>query len=318
MVTVKRISTSGPRELPALPVQRVRHLELDAKQAPHLAAASGLVRAGDHLLVAADDMLHLGVFPARGGGPGRLVRLLPGKLPKDAGARKKKKRDFEALVHLPPAVAGGAHGAVLALGSGSRERRRVAVLVPLGADGTPREGAARTINLAPLYLRLERDFPELNIEGAAVVGDRLRLLQRGNGPAGVNAVVDLDLERVTRGLRGDLIGAEALVSLRPVELGKLDGVRLSFTDASPLPDGRTVFLAAAEASADTYADGEIRGSAVGVLDRDGQVSFVRRFAGRFKAEGLHATLEPDGAISLLMVTDGDDPEQPAELLRARL
>src|ERR1700752_5286310 len=46
-------------------------------------------------------------------------------------------------------------------------------------------------DLAPLYTALEeKEIPDLNIEGAAVSGDSLRLLQRGNGRAGVNAVID--------------------------------------------------------------------------------------------------------------------------------
>ncbi len=36
-----------------------------------------------------------------------------------------------------------------------------------------------------------------------------------------------------------------------------------------------------------------------------------------KIEGVHATLEEDGGIALLLVADGDDETRPAPLLAAR-
>ena len=53
----------------------------------------------------------------------------------------------------------------------------------------------RRLDLAGLYTMLEADIPDLNIEGATVAGDRLLLFQRGNGRAGVNAVIGLELAR---------------------------------------------------------------------------------------------------------------------------
>lgn len=103
--------------------QRIRALDLVAAESPgrsaHLSAASGLVRAGKFLYVVADDELHLGVFDAAGAAAGSLLRLFDGELPESGSKRKKKKPDLEALTLLPP-FAAFAHGALFALGSGSR------------------------------------------------------------------------------------------------------------------------------------------------------------------------------------------------------
>ena len=70
-----------------------------------LSAASGMVVCGSALYVVADDAQCLGVFDLGGAGPGRLIPLIAGDLPRDAAARKKLKPDFEILLALPCAAA---------------------------------------------------------------------------------------------------------------------------------------------------------------------------------------------------------------------
>ncbi|ADO75857.1 DUF6929 family protein [Stigmatella aurantiaca] len=285
-------------------------------RAPHVAAASGLVAVGPWLYVVADDSLHLAVFPRHGAGLGRTVRLFPGELPPEPKARKAAKPDLEALCALEP-FAGCPQGALLAVPSGSTAERHRGALLPLAADGTL-SGEARPLDFTGLYGHLARQVGPLNIEGAAGVGGRLRLLQRGNGDLGVDALLDLDLERVLRALEaGQAPGADALRAVRRWELGRSGTVRLSFTDAAPLPDGRMVFTAAAEDSRDAYADGAVAGSAVGVMAPDGSPLFLNAVDAKVKLEGVSAWTEP-GRIHLLLVADGDDPAAPAPLLEAVL
>ncbi|MCP3099015.1 hypothetical protein LZ198_09030 [Myxococcus sp. K15C18031901] len=296
-----------------------RTLTLEAPEAPgrpaHVSAASGLVRAGDWLYVVADDSLHLAVFPARGDAPGRQVRLFPGELPEEASARKAAKPDLEVLCLLGP-LGGAPHGALLALPSGSTPTRMRGALLPLDASGTL-SGPARTVDCSALYLQLAREFGSLNIEGAAVVGGRLRLLQRGNGDAGVDALVDLDRERVLRAVEVGALGPEVLRTTRRWELGRAGGIRLSFTDASPLPDGRLVFTAAAEDTRDAYADGAVAGSAIGVLAPDGTPMFLDGVDAKVKLEGVDAWVE-QGRVHVLLVADADDPTVAAPLMEAAL
>ena len=49
------------------------------------------------------------------------------------------------------------------------------------------------IALASSYLALEKQLPQLNLEGAVVQGDQLLLAQRGNARDSVNALIRLDL-----------------------------------------------------------------------------------------------------------------------------
>jgi hypothetical protein len=297
-----------------------RTLTLEAPEEPgrpaHVSSASGLVAVGSWLYVVADDALHLAAFPREGAAPGRSVRLFPGELPLEPRARKAAKPDLEALCLLAP-FAGCPHGALLALPSGSTTVRQRGAVLPLTADGLL-TGETRPVDFTTLYAQLTRELGPLNVEGAAVSGSRLRLLQRGNGDQGKDALVDLDLERVVRALgEGRDPGPETVRTVRRWELGQAGGVRLSFTDASPLPDGRIIFTAAAEDTRDSYADGPVVGSAVGVLAPDGSPLFLDMVDAKVKLEGVSAHIE-SGRVHLLMVADADDPAVAAPLLEAVL
>ena len=179
-------------------------------------------------------------------------------------------------------------------------------------------------DLAPLHAALAHAVggaEQLNLEGAATSGGLLRLLQRGNGSRGHNAVIDLDLAGVQAALAHGAAWMPSLLrAVHHVPLPHLDGVPLGFTDASPLPDGRIVFAAAAEASADTYADGACAGSAVGLLAAGSVPALLalHPLATRAKLEGVHARLAADGAIELLLCADADDASVPSALYAARI
>ena len=300
----------------AMPTARkLRELTLASGERPYLAAASGLVGVGEWLYVIADDETSLGVFPASGDAPGRRLRLFEAGVPEGAALPKASKPDLEVLTHLPTDAL-PPHGALLALGSCSTPARCQGVLVPLSAEGTPE--APQIVDLAPLCARLAHELPILNLEGAAVLGGVLRLLHRGNGRTGGNASIDLDLQ----GLLAHFLQPTALphAIVRNVlrhDLGSVEGIQLTFTDASPLPGGGLVFSAVAEDAPDAYADGPCVGAAIGVLDAEGRVLSLEPLHPALKVEGVHATMEA-GRVSLLLVADGDDPQQAAPLLAAEL
>ncbi|HYO56509.1 DUF6929 family protein [Archangium sp.] len=300
-------------------IQR-RKLTLQAPETPgghaHVSAASGLVLAGNWLHVVADDSLFLATFPLKGEAPGQLQRLLPGELPLEPRSRKAHKPDMEALC-LVGGLAGAPHGALLAVPSGSTAVRMKGALVPLAVDGSP-GGPVREVDFTSVYAQLTRELGPLNVEGAAVSGARLRLLNRGNGDQGTDAVVDLDAGRMLRALEsGEPPQPDVVRIVRRWELGRAGTVRLSFTDASPLPDGRIVFTAAAEDTRDAYADGAVMGSAVGVLAPDGTPMFLDGVDAKVKLEGVDARVER-GRIHLLLVADADDPDQAAPLFETVL
>jgi hypothetical protein len=297
-----------------------RTLDLDTASQPgrpaHISAASGLARAGESLIVLADDENHLGVFPCEGNGAGKLVQMAEGTLPLKPKPRKRRKPDFESIVCLPP-FAGYPYGALLALGSCSRPNRCRGFVIGFDAKGAL-EGRPTLLDLTGLREALESRFGTLNVEGAVVLGEELVLLQRGNKGDKRNARIRLRWNFVAAAIRGDLeAGCRALIDIHEHDLGETCGVPYGFTDGAALPDGGMVFTAVAENTDDSYSDGGCVGSAVGMLDTIGRVTFFAPIEGKPKVEGVDAAIEGD-RMRLLLVTDADDSKVPGLLLGTSL
>ncbi|MEB2312181.1 MAG: hypothetical protein OZ928_10060 [Polyangiaceae bacterium] len=283
----------------------------------HVRAASALRRWGDQLVIVQDDVSALALVDEDTGEVSSL--LLP---PSTAGQRsfsdargnKDEKLDLEACAVLPD-------GRLLVFGSGSTAARERVVLV----DSKRR---VRVVDAAPLYRAL-RTHPalgdaELNLEGAVVCGARLRLFQRGNGlrltgALPTSVIFDVELEALLRLLDAASATMPEIVAAHPVELGSANGVRFGFTDATLLPDGRVLFLAAAEDSPDAYRDGPVSGARVGLLDGERVVvaDVLEEDGTRTarKLEGVEVAGAQGGeALELWVVSDPDDAEIPAALL----
>jgi hypothetical protein len=187
--------------------------------------------------------------------------------------------------------------------------------------------------LPDLYARLRAttDFAgsEMNIEGALYLDGVVRLFGRGNGEATeelqpVDATCDLDWHA----LQAHITSPERHPAPSPSRvtqflLGEIDGVRLGFTDAIPVSRTQVMYAAAAEASPDASEDGEVGGSALGLIPNDrrqgGRWAMVRDergqpFAG--KIEGL--VRDPRDPMRALVVVDVDDHRQPSELCEVAL
>jgi hypothetical protein len=304
-----------PEDLPPLELAKLRDLELREAPGPeqpaHLASASGVVRRGDHVYVIADDLLHVGWFRVATAEPGELRRVLEGELPEAGSARKKEKPDLEALTALPP-FEGAPHGGLLGLGSGSKGGRDRAFFCPFASDGAL-DGEPRTIDFGPVYERLRDELERINIEGAAVLGERLWLLHRGNKGPAPNAIAEFELADLARSLSGDLVvDPDELAAIRTYELGRLDEVPLCFSDAAALSDEAIVFSASAEDD-----DGGVHGPVVGTIDQNGDVHRLRTIDRRWKVEGVHASIDT-GVLDLLFVCDQDDPDTPSPHLSATM
>lgn len=280
---------------------------------PFLSAASGLVKVGAFFYVVADDEYHLGVFPVVGDDPGQLIRLFAGTLPTETAARKKSKPDLEALTYLP-AFGDFPSGALLCVPSGSTANRHIGALLALDGDGIV-IGAPRPIDLSVVYARLVRDLPSLNIEGAAVVGDELLLMQRGNHRHSRNACIRFNLQDVVRALGHSGALDIAPSAITEIDLGDVDGVPLCFSDVASLPGIGCVFTAIAEDTDDSYVDGPCRGAAVGIMDTEYRVRYLEQLADAPKVEGVHAEIAGQ-LLQLWLVTDADDADTPARLLTA--
>ncbi len=258
-----------------------------------VSGGSALLQFGTDLMVVHDDAyrvtgIALPSFAAT-------ARVLAGEgrtLPKTG------KPDFESAVQLDESTA-------VLLGSGSTPMRCKLAFLDLA------RGCVRIDDRPEWFDVLQRALGAAerpNIEGAVVDSRRLLLLHRGSGGA-PSAILELPADA--------LRSCKALhVTVRRVDLGRLDGVTLGFTDAALLPDGRVIFLAAAEDAPDAIADGPVTGSVLGVLDAGLTEARWTRICQRDgnpyrqKAEGL--VVDADGAAGWIL-TDADDPEIGAEL-----
>lgn len=241
----------------------------------------------------------------------------------DDRGNKAHKFDLEACV----AVEREGETLLLALGSGSSSRReRVAMIRDWERD----DPDVSFVHVPRLYdvLRETRRFagPELNVEGAVFLADRLRLFGRGNGAsrdgeAAANATCDLDwatlLEHLDAPDRHPPPRPDAVMRY---DLGDLDGVALGFTDAARWGDG-LLYSAAAEDSPDAVQDGRVTGSVLGVIASDGRTRWAAlaeasgaTFTG--KVEGVLPT--PDAADRVYVVVDADDPDEPSALCTVEL
>ena len=283
----------------------------------HVRAASGLAWLGTtspQLVVAQDDTSFLALLDEQANVTGAITldhavdarRVFEGRL-----GNKKHKLDLESCARLPD-------GRVLVVGSGSLPARERVVLV----DGR----GASIAPLPALYAELREMTAfagsELNVEGAAVLGDHLVLANRGNGARTEHlTAVDALLELPLAGLLAHLAGGPppAFGMVRPFDLGAIDGIRLTFTDlCARHPDGPLYFLASAEASPNAVDDGAVVGTAIGRID--GQIASVVQLhdvdGARLtdKIEGL-AWARPDGTGDrAYVVVDRDDPDLPSECL----
>ncbi|MFA9432225.1 hypothetical protein [Egicoccus sp. AB-alg2] len=274
-------------------------------------AASALARFGDGWLVAQDDANHAAWWRPDSGTIER-IRLLPARdgldVFGDADGTKHLKPDFEAACD----VATDPAGAVLLLGSGSLPRRTRGVLVRAMPDCP----LVRSADLAPLYERVRHALglrpTQLNLEGACVVGDRMRWFQRGHGPTGVaSASVDLPLHDLLATIEeGRPAASVEIGDVRRYEFGTLCGQPLAITDAVLLPDGRICVSATAEDAPDAIADGPVAGSVLGLLDGGGgsvEILPLDEAVAGCKVEGLAVLPTHRSQLRLLAVVDEDDP-----------
>lgn len=305
----------------------------------HVRAASGITWVGSRLAVIQDDANFLAlVDPATGVAEALALPAGPGGLRHfdDGRGNKADKMDLEALARVP-----GAEGSLLvALGSGSTPGRE---WVALFAGLESSKPSVRLHQASDFYakLRVAAHFAgsELNVEGLLHDGERLRLYGRGNGAArgdvgAVNASCEVEWASLLAHLeRPAETAPPELANVVQYELGVIDQVRLAFTDVAPgwahvraaeAEGGVVLYTAAAEASPDATRDGDVAGSAIGIIEhRFG--GGAARWTPLRDASGDPLALKVEGLVlgavapnQLFVVVDHDDHDRPSELCEVRL
>ncbi|MEO7363720.1 MAG: hypothetical protein ABI120_25540 [Gemmatimonadaceae bacterium] len=293
----------------------------------HVRAGSGMAWIGDRLAVIQDDANFIALVDA-GSGHCEVVVLPAGhgglRQFHDGRGNKRYKHDFEALVAI-----GCNPTQLIAFGSGSSSRRESILVIP---DVAAAPSTVRVVRAPQFYagLRASAEFggSELNVEGATIVDEHVRLFNRGNGASTgarvpVNATCDINCAELLSHLEDPARGvAPSPQRVTQFVLGDVEGVRLSFTDAVAAHDA-VMYVAAAEASPDAVRDGAVFGSAIGVIEtRDGRraarwtpLSWSDGAIARVKVEGVALGRR---AGRLFVVVDGDEHDKPSELFELEI
>lgn len=289
-------------KLEKIPLRWISDLKIEGPTPTGVKAASGLVKSGDSFFVIADDELSLFQFSFDGSTKMYSLSLSEGTLAIDPKERKRQKPDWEALVKIEiknhPDV-------LLAIPSGSTENRMSGAFVLLDHHGLiDQSQQAVAVDFSEIYSLLKEKLTDLNIEGACIFNNKLKLFQRGNGVSGINAVVDIQLDGFCSDLTKRIpISPKHILSIETFVLGQLNGFKLDFTDACTLND-KIWFLAAAEDSRSTYDDGQYNGAILGCLDSNGKEIKRYEIDCPAKPEGLWVELK-NQTLNFYVVTDAD-------------
>lgn len=279
----------------------------------HVRAASEVVWLGADLVILQDDALFIAIVdPATG-----LADDIP--IPAPDGVRlfderrgnKAAKADLEAAVVVD--------GELIAFGSGGPlPARQVVVRWRRGEE--PRVVPAPALYAA--LAALATPGGPLNMEGAALDGDRIWLANRGGAREGGAPTVDRVLAFPRAGLLAALDGGTlpAPIARFDAALGSLGGAALHLTDLA-MRGAEMWCVAAAERTASFFADGEVVGSAIGRLAADGTARLARVVdadgtPAPDKLEGL--AFDPARPDRAYVVADPDDPDRPGVLLELAL
>ncbi|MCV9926467.1 hypothetical protein OIU83_02295 [Flavobacterium sp. LS1R49] len=208
---------------------------------------------------------------------------------------KNIKPDFESITQ---------HGDTLYIfGSGSTDQRNKMVEFDL-----KNKTKIATNNLTDFYAVMQNFSgikPEdFNLEGAIFDGENWYLFNRGNGKTNKNAIFTIHAKS---------LGEEFSLISVDYKLPKIKGVRSSFTDAI-LVDNKIYFLATAEDTKSTYADGEILGSFIGRIDlKTMKIDFTKKISATNKFEGITLYKKSNNQIEFLLCEDND-----TELLETKI
>jgi len=134
---------------------------------------------------------------------------------------------------------------------------------------------------------------DFNIEGVVHIDDRILFFNRGNGPKGINAVLEYNSK------------AEDKSRYIPIELPKLNGISTGFSDATVVGND-IYFIATAEDAKSTYLDGEIAGSLLGKISTDlSSKPEVFQIPENHKFEGITFKERTDKGLIFLLCEDAD-------------
>ena len=194
---------------------------------------------------------------------------------------KKDKYDFEAITQKG--------NKFYLFGSGSTSKREKRITYNLETKEIEEKYLSKLYQKIKLATGIsDEDF---NIEGALFYNEKWHLFQRGNGANSKNGIA--------------IFNDNDTIEFIPIQLPKIKHIETSFTDAILVED-KIYFLATAENTTSTYADGEILGSIIGRMDsKTMKIDFTQKISDSHKFEGLTLYHKTENQIEFLLCEDKD-------------
>lgn len=254
-----------------------------------IGSASGLFLQEDLLYIIGDNSGYLNEYNIKTRKLQKIQILFDRSLNHLENIPKSLKPDFEILCQ---------HGDKLyILGSGSTPKRNLMIEFDLKTHKLIQTDLTETYRNLKSAARI--DDENFNLEGAIFTGKTWLLFNRGNGIDAKNGIFKIE--------GTDLTKAE-WIKFNRFKLANMDHVESSFTDAT-LVKNEIFFIATAEDTKSTYADGEILGSFIGSINLQSlKLTFSNKISGRHKFEGLTLLQQNEQTITFLLCEDRDTDE----------
>ncbi len=202
---------------------------------------------------------------------------------------KADKLDFESMVDSDKSM--------YIFGSGSKPNREKAVYI------NKEKNTVETLNLNYLFDSMksfaEISDSDLNIEGAAYSNNEWYFFNRGNGPGNKNIIFTV---------QGNNLVDDFNLFFNEFELPKIDNVSTGFSDGIVIKN-KFYFLATAENSNSTYADGKIGGTLFGCINlKKMKLEYTQVISTTNKFEGI-ALYSLKGKNAVFLLGEDDDVQK---------
>jgi hypothetical protein len=254
-----------------------------------IGSASGLFLHEDFLYIIGDNSGCLNEYNIKTKKLHKIQILFDKTLDQLENIPKSLKPDFEILCFN--------NNKLYILGSGSTPKRNLMIEFDLKTQKVIQKDLTETYSLLKSISKI--DDQNFNLEGSIFTGNEWLLFNRGNGIDAKNGIFNIQ--------EADLTKAKQ-VKFNPFKLPNIDHVESSFTDAV-LVKNEIFFIATAEDTKSTYADGEILGSFIGSINLQAlKLTFSNKISGKHKFEGITLLSQNGHSTTFLLCEDRDSEE----------
>ena len=254
-----------------------------------IGSASGLFLHEDFLYIIGDNSGYLNEYNIKTKKLRKIQILFDKTLDQLENIPKSLKPDFEILCHN--------NNKLYILGSGATPKRNLMIEFDLKTQKVIQKDLTDTYTKLKAIAKI--DAQNFNLEGSIFTGNEWLLFNRGNGIDAKNGIFNIQ--------EADLTKAKQ-VKFNPFKLPNIDHVESSFTDAV-LVKNEIFFIATAEDTKSTYADGEIMGSFIGSINLQAlKLTFSNKISGKHKFEGITLLSQNEHSITFLLCEDRDTEE----------